>query len=213
MQIACLHTADSNVDIFEKVAADLGLSPHMLQHSVRTDLLFRVEQAGSLTPAIIAATHDAIWTVGQNADIVILNCSTLGPALDSFDGIERVVRVDHALAELAAQQNGRVTVLCTAPTTIEPTTKLFQKLAMSSAASIEIVLIEGAWEAFRSGSKAEYTRMIAEAAEQAYHEGAVQVVFAQASMAEAAVLVLNGPSPLTSPISGLKAATRMLSER
>lgn len=213
MQIACLHTADSNVDIFEEAAADLGLSPHMLQHSVRADLLFNVEQAGSLTPSIIAATHEAIRTVGENADIVILNCSTLGPALDSYEGMERVIRVDHALAEMAAQQTGLVAVLCTAPTTVEPTTELFQALATSSAATIELILIEGAWDAFRAGSLTDYSRLISEAAEQAYQQGAVQVVFAQASMAEAAILVRNGPLPLTSPISGLKAAMLMLSER
>ncbi len=56
-QLALLHTAASNVDVFEAASADLGLHDLTLSHHLRADLL-----AGG-------------------ADGVILTCSTLGPAV------------------------------------------------------------------------------------------------------------------------------------
>ncbi len=51
MRIACLHTAESNVAIFEAARPD-GVR---LRHAVRPDLLAAAEAEG-LTPEIAAAT-------------------------------------------------------------------------------------------------------------------------------------------------------------
>ncbi|WP_245317799.1 hypothetical protein [Ensifer sp. 1H6] len=49
MIIACLHTADSNVAVFEAAARELGLAAGVLRHAVRPDLLEAAERAGGLT--------------------------------------------------------------------------------------------------------------------------------------------------------------------
>ena len=65
-------------------------------------------------------------------------------------------------------------------------------------------LVDAAWAAFRGGDTNGYFRLIADAADRAYAEGAAVVALAQASMAGAAVLTREG-TPLTSPAAGLAA--------
>ena len=51
MHIACLHTAESNVAVFDNALLQLGLSDQTtLHHEVRADLLADAERAGGLTP-------------------------------------------------------------------------------------------------------------------------------------------------------------------
>ena len=50
MRIACLHTVDSNIAVFEAAAS--GLPGVTLTHHVRADLLKRAEAAGQLTDEI-----------------------------------------------------------------------------------------------------------------------------------------------------------------
>ncbi|QQC66513.1 hypothetical protein [Paraburkholderia ginsengisoli] len=97
-------------------------------------------------------------------------------------------------------------VPCAAPTTREPTARLFIHAATLSAAQADVQLVDGAWDRFRSGDSAGYLTMIAAATNTAYADGADVVALAQASMADAAELVTLGPPPLTSPQSGLAAA-------
>lgn len=210
MRIACLHTAQSNIAVFNRAAVALGLAKNVLQHTVRSDLLADAERAGGLTAAIADATRAAILDAGKDADLVILNCSTLGPAIGGPSSTVPVMRSDQALAGLAARHQGSVVVLCAVETTLESTRRLFVQMAAGSQATIDCRLIDGAWGLFKAGQINTYHASIAAAAEDAYDNGAVCVVLAQASMADAALLVRNGPTPLTSPSSALAAALEML---
>ena len=42
MRIACLHTAASNISVFDTAAKVLGIGPGVLRHEVRADLLAAV---------------------------------------------------------------------------------------------------------------------------------------------------------------------------
>ncbi len=46
MTIACLHTAESNIAVYEAAAKILGLPAGTLRHHVRADLLRAAEEAG-----------------------------------------------------------------------------------------------------------------------------------------------------------------------
>ncbi|BDC38202.1 hypothetical protein PTKU15_14990 [Paraburkholderia terrae] len=81
MRIACLHTADSNVAVFDTVAQQLNLPQGSLHHEVRADLLAAAELARGLTPDIERQTCDALLNLGRGADVVLLTCSTLGPCI------------------------------------------------------------------------------------------------------------------------------------
>src|SRR5262249_18519034 len=85
------------------------------------------------------------------------------------------------------------------------TRALFEAAARPSGTAVEIRLVPDAWDAFKEGTQDRYRAMIAEAADQAFREGAQTVALAQASMAGAAGLCREG-RPLASPIAGLKAA-------
>ncbi len=208
LRVACLHTVDSNVDVFEAAARGLGVA---LSHHVRADLLSRSEQAGGLTSEIRDEAAALLRGLAEGADAVLLTCSTVGPAATQAAIGARIpiLRVDGALAtqSVAAATLGskRVIALCAVQTTVEPTRKLFELAAEGTGVTIEMQIAPNAWAAFKSGDVAGYHRLVAEAADAAYAGGADVIALAQASMAGAAALCTRG-TPLTSPAAGLGAA-------
>jgi hypothetical protein len=208
MRIACLHTADSNVTVFNEAANSLSGDSLHLSHTVRSDLLAAAEDSGGLTKKIIADTQAALRDLCANHDAVLLTCSTLGPAVYglSTETSTRIIRADEALARQAVSQGGRLVVLCTADTTVKPTSELFHGVPRNVTSTIEIQLIPNIWSLFKTGDLSGYFSAIATAADNAYLNGANVVAFAQASMANAAALVKKGPPPLASPLCGLRAA-------
>jgi hypothetical protein len=206
MRIACLHTADSNVAVFETAAAQrTGL---VLSHSVRADLLAAAMQAGGLNAEISERTSEVLRDLADGADAVLLTCSTLGPVADCMSASVPVLRVDAALAQRAVRHGGRVAVLCAVETTLAPTGALFELAAKESGATIALRLVPGAWEMFLAGRTDEYLGMIAAASDAAFAEGYPVVALAQASMAGAAALCRKG-LPLTSPAAGLDAIAKV----
>ncbi|VTU40030.1 aspartate/glutamate racemase family protein [Variovorax sp. PBL-E5] len=214
MRIACLHTADSNIAIFETAAAEFGLAQDALRHVVRPELLLDAEKAGGLTPAIAEATGALLLSLGEDADAVLLTCSTLGPSIDAAMARSRVpmLRADAALADAAVDAGGKVVVLCAAGTTVAPTTALFEQAAQRTGARVDVRLVAGAWALFGQGDAQRYATSIADAATAAYAAGADSVALAQASMAPAARLGA-GRRPFTSPVAGLRAALAAMSGR
>ena len=209
MRIACLHTADSNIAVFEAAARQLGLAGGALHHEVRPDLLAAAEQAGMVTPEIAAQTAEALLRLSNGADAVILTCSTLGPVVETVAAQSAILisRADAALAKRAVSAGGRVVVLCAVGTTVPPTTQLFTQAAKTApACEIDVRLVMGAWALFKAGDLGGYHAAIAAAADQAYVEGATVVALAQSSMAGAALLVKSEPTPLTGPETALAAA-------
>jgi hypothetical protein len=189
MKIACLHTAGSNVAIFEAARPD-GVR---LSHAVRPDLLVAAEAEG-LTPAIAAATAQALGAL--DGDAVLLTCSTLGPAAEAAGAI----RADAALAEAATAGGGTVEVLCAAPSTLTATAELFGAAAERTGAQVTVRLVTGAWRLFHAGDHAGYAALIARDAEASRAD---VVALAQASMAPAAQLA--GRPVLTVPTAALAA--------
>jgi Asp/Glu/hydantoin racemase len=207
-RIACLHTVESNRAVFEAAERELGRGDVTVTHAVRADLLGDAEKAGGLTTEIKARAQDVLLSLAQNADAVVLTCSTVGPSVAGLAARagKPVLRVDEALAREAVKAGGRVVVLCAVETTVEPTRRLFDEAARGTAATVEMRLVPGAWAAFKSGDVAGYHRRVADAAEAALGEGASCVALAQASMAGAAKLCGPGAKVLASPAAGLAAA-------
>lgn len=213
MIIACLHTAESNIAVFDAAANDLGLSTHVLAHAVRPDLLAAAEAAGGLTDEIADETAATLLALGDGADAVLLTCSTLGPSTTRVDRAPvPVLRTDAALADKTVALGGKVVVLCAVETTMVPTTALFAEAAKGTAAALDVRLVAGAWALFGAGDRDAYLAAIARAADAAYDDGAAVVALAQASMAGAADLVNRGPRPLTSPQAGLSAALQQIAQ-
>ncbi len=214
MRIACLHTADSNIAVFNATADQLGLTPDRLSHHLRPDLLLAAANAGGLTADIQQQTVDVLLELAQTADLVLLTCSTLGPAaaVASAQALVPVWRVDQALAMQAMSRAGKTQVLYAAQTTLEPTQKLFEQVNHHPQAEMEFKWVEGAWEKFMAGDIAGYLQNVAAAADRAFQQGVDRVALAQASMSGAAELTQFGV-PLTSPRCGLRVAIEHLRKR
>ncbi len=190
--IAFLHTAQSNADLFESAARDL---PLVRSHLVRDDLLARAVDAGFLTLEIREETRALLSGQAEDADIVLVTCSTLGPAADDL-GDPCIKRVDRALAEAAVAAGKPVKALCTVPSTLGPTSDLFEDVSAGTGVAVDVKLIDGAWAHFERGDTQAYFEAIAEAADR-LASGNVTIALAQASMAPAASLCRKA-TPLTS---------------
>ncbi len=210
IRIACLHTARTNIAVFDSAMVSAGLKDVVLAHAVREDLLAAAEREQCLTAETMRETVEALTQLCVGADAVLLTCSTLGKAaeLAATDATVPVLRVDAALAAEAVKDGGRVVVLCAVETTMEPTRDLFETFASATGAEVTVRLAPGAWAAFKAGLQGRYLDMIAEAARQAQIEGATTVALAQASMAGACALFPREERPLSSPAAGLLAAVR-----
>ena len=204
LHVSCLHSTQSNIAVFEAARRALGLDDVILKHRVRSDLLAAAERAGAATPEILAQTVAELRSLAKGAHGVLLTCSTLGAAvpLVAKDLGVPVLRVDQALAREAVRQGGIVIVLCATAATIGPTRALFEDEAIATGAGVEVRVVPGAWDLFRTGRQEAYWRAIADAADAAAQEADV-VALAQASMAGAASLARH--APLTSPTTGLAA--------
>ena len=206
-RISCLHTADSNIQVFEAARRQLRLDDVVMRHRVRADLLAAAERAGGTVAPVLQRTAAELVLLADGADAVLLTCSTLGPAAALAQAATRVpvLRVDQALAEAAVRRGGTVIVLCAAGATIAPTRALFERAALLTGAEVEIRLVPGAWERFKAGDESGYLSLVAEAADLAAEEGPAAIAMAQASMAGAAPFCREA-EPLTSPAVGLAAA-------
>lgn len=201
MRIACLHTAESNIALFDAVSGD-GLT---LTHTLRSDLLTRAEAAGGLTEALREEAAGVLRGLATGVDAVLLTCSTVGPAVELAQGTVPVLRVDQALARQAVNQAGteRLLVLYAVATTLAPTRAIFAAEARPET-KLEFALVPGAWDRFRAGDVAGYHQAVADAADAAFAAGVAVVALAQASMSGAARLPRRG-TPLTSPVAALSA--------
>ncbi len=203
MKVACLHTLESNVEVFDKAAKEANIE---VIHVVREDLLKDAEVSGGLTDAIKLRAADALAKAAEQADAVVLTCSTVGPSVVPARSLtdRPVLRVDEALAERAVAMPGKLIVLYAVQTTYEPTRALFEA-AGAEKATTEYHLVEGAWDAFKSGDITRYNALVAARADEFFDGGECVVALAQASMSGAVDHCKSGV-PLTSPAVSLNTA-------
>lgn len=206
-RIACLHTHDSNIAVFDAAAQALGIAPEMLVHTVRSDLLAAVEAEG-LTAQLREQTGALLHRLAQENTAVLLTCSSLGPVVDGL-GQAQILRADAALAVAAVQGGQRVVVLCAAPSTVSATGELFSAAAQATGAWVEVRLVDGAWALFKAGERERYFERIRTAVAIAFEEGAEVVALAQASMAGATHDEPPGLHVLTSPRASVAAAVAL----
>ncbi|PQV89703.1 glutamate racemase [Cronobacter sakazakii] len=212
MKIACLHTAQSNVAIFDEAARALDLPQDALTHKVMPHLLDQAQAAGGVTPEIEKETIAALADLRTDADVVLLTCSTLGGAADFLAQDPGIMRVDRALAQATVTAGQPVVVLCAAPTTLHPTAALF-RATLPQTTPLGVELIPDAWALFESGQHDAFHQRVAEAAQQAFARGTGCVALAQASMA-GAERYFSHPKLLTSPRAALvQIAARIARER
>lgn len=208
MTIACLHTAASNIAIFDDAAKSLGMSNSSLSHIVMPHLLAEAELTGGMTAPQQQKLEQLLHSLTPWFDAILITCSTLGPVADGFiaqgNGCQ-VYRTDRMLADEVHRLAGKALVLCAAESTLAATRALFCPATLPVDQHPEVQLISGAWTAFKAGRHDEYCQLIAQAVADGKRQDADHVALAQVSMAAAASLFPQDQQPLTSPHLALQA--------
>jgi len=202
MTIACLHTAASNIALFDHAAQSLALPAHSLSHIVMPHLLAEAELSGGMTQEQQQRLAQLLHSMGPWFDAIVITCSTLGPVADTFQPQKSgcpVYRADRMLADHLHQMAGPALVLCAAESTLAATRLLFCPPTLPAEKQPQVALIPDAWAAFKAGDHQRYQALIADAVKQGREQGAQHVALAQVSMAAAANSMSESERPLTIP--------------
>ncbi|HAU5564759.1 TPA: glutamate racemase [Serratia fonticola] len=208
MTIACLHTAASNIALFDHAAHALEFPAHALSHIVMPHLLAEAELSGSMTAEQQNRLEQLLHSLTPWFDAIVITCSTLGPVADSFQSQQpgcQVYRADRILAHHLHQMAGPSLVLCAAESTLAATQSLFSPPTLPVEKQPQVALIPDAWAAFKAGDHQRYHALIADAVKQGREQGAQHVALAQVSMATAANSMPESERPLTIPQLALAA--------
>jgi Asp/Glu/hydantoin racemase len=213
--VAALYTAHSIVD---------SVSKHFYDRWPGVRLINLVD--GSLIPDVIAA-NEVTQAVERRllryymacedmaADVILNTCSSIGEATIRASRYITVpiVNIDRAMAESAVQAASSIAVLATLSTTLGPTMRLIEGVALEQKKDITVVdgLAAGAFEALSSGNADKHDRLLAETSEKVA-EKAEAIVLAQGSMARMAkeLAEKTGKPVYTSIASGIDSLKRYI---
>jgi Asp/Glu/hydantoin racemase len=203
--IGFLHTVLTLPATFSALAAELVPEADVF-HIVDESLLGVTRRTGSLTAAtrrrVLGYVESA---VEAGADLVVVTCSSIGPAADGSQSFVpvRVLRIDEAMADEAVRLGSRVGVVATLRTTLEPTAELVRARARLAEKPVAVVpaLCEGAFDALEAGDRGRHDKLVRDGVRDLARDVDV-IVLAQASMArvvegladdERTVLILASP--------------------
>jgi Asp/Glu/hydantoin racemase len=186
--IAFIHTVALLIDRFRpRFQEELPQQRcfHMLDESVLQDLL-RDGPTPAITRRIVTL---ATLAADAGADLIVFTCSSTSPAIDAARRLVPVpiVKIDDAMYAEAAGSDGRVGLLCTTRSTLEPSRSLLAEHVAASGTRVEAepVLVDGAFDALCAGKREEHDALVTESA-LALAQRADRLVLAQASLAHLA---------------------------
>ena len=184
--LALVHTSPTLAPLFNELTGRLLPDARVL-HFVDESLIKNTIAAGILEKATIRRAIALIGsTFDAGADVALVTCSSIGPAVDAAATMISVpvLRVDQPMADRAVATGRRIGVVATLPTTLEPTAELIRRRAKNAGREIELTshLCEGAFDALMSGDAPRHDAMVAKALAGLASRVDV-IVLAQASMA------------------------------
>ncbi len=219
-KIAVLHTSFVFVSVepvINELIAEL-LPGAEVMHFVDSDVLATVVREQGISPnSEQRMVHLAKAAEAAGADIIFSACSSLGPALDVAARNVRtpVVKIDEAMAILAAREGTRIGVLATVPTTLAPTSDLIQLKADELGREVQIQqrLCAGAFDVLMSGDRPRHDTMVIDQAVD-LAKSVDTIVLAQASMGRLAETLREktGLPVLSSPRMGVEYLAERVAE-
>lgn len=206
MTVAFLHTVTTLPAVFDELADELLPGVDRF-HIVDESLLGNTRKIGRLTPETKGRVHMYLESaVEAGADLVVVTCSSIGPAVD--ESALNALRIDEPMADEAVRIGKRVGVLATLSTTLEPTAEL---VARKGDVTVVSQLCEGAFDALRAGDRDRHDELV-RAGLGAIAGDVDVVVLAQASMARVTD-ALDSPVPiLSSPRLGVQRVAELIQE-
>ena len=186
MTVAFVHTVLSLPPVFGALADELVPGADVF-HSVDESLLTVTWKSGSLSPATRRRALGYVLSAAEaGADVVVVTCSSIGPAVDasaSFVPVP-VLRIDEPMADEAVRLGARVGVLATLRTTLEPTADLVARRARLAGKEIDVVshVCDGAFETLHAGDRDRHDELVRDGVRRLAADVDV-ILLAQASMA------------------------------
>lgn len=184
-RIAFVHTVGFLADEFRRLMrADLpGVDAfHILNESLLQDLLRGVDPAA--VHRRVAAQLRLAAEAG--ADLLVMTCSSTAPGVDLArqELAVPILKIDDPLCAQAVRSGRQIGLLCTASSTVAPSTALLQAHAAQQGRDVKIVpeLNGQAYRALLSGDRATHDRLV-HASARALAGAADVLVLAQASLA------------------------------
>jgi Asp/Glu/hydantoin racemase len=212
-RLAVLHTVAMLADRFKGMlrerVPDLDTF-HMLDESLLQDLM-RHGPSPIVTRRVVAF---ASLAADAGADLILFTCSSTSPGVDVARQVVAtpILKIDDPMAEKAVRTGRRIGLLCTAASTVEPSTNLVRSHAarLQREVAVESRLVDGAFQALQGGDRDRHDALIGDAAADLAPRSDV-LILAQASMAHLAEpLAERLPLPvLASP----KLAVEAIAER
>jgi Asp/Glu/hydantoin racemase len=184
-RIAFVHTVGFLIEDFgARVRAEIPDADcfHILNESLLQDLL-----RGVPLPLVYRRVVDQIVLAAEaKPDLIVVTCSSTSPAVDIARRIMplRILKIDDPMAAEAVRHGPRIGMLCTASSTVEPSSSLLRAHAAVQGRDIRVrtVLRADAYEAWMAGDRARHDTILHEAAAELSSEVDV-LVLAQASLA------------------------------
>jgi Asp/Glu/hydantoin racemase len=180
--IGFVHTVTSLTSSFTELAEELVPDAEVF-HITDETLLAITRREGRLTPTTRRRVLGYVESAAEaGADVVLVTCSSIGPAVDaSRDFVDvPLVRIDEAMADEAVRIGSRIGVVATLASTLEPTVQLIER--KGDGITVTAHLCEGAFEALSAGDRDRHDELVREGL-RAVLAGNDVVVLAQASMA------------------------------
>jgi hypothetical protein len=199
MSLLCLHTAEVHRATFDGLRD--RISPGTpIRHVVREDWLQRAQTG--LDPLLKA---EVTQTINTATGPVICTCTTLGPVAETAGAI----RIDRPMMRRAAENFGDILLAYCLQSTEQPSHDLLaqEMKAAGNPYRIAPLFLGQHWPLFEQGHPHAFARAVAMDIRNVVSQrsGIRAVVLAQASMAGAAMLLSDLPTPvLASPVLALK---------
>lgn len=184
-RIGFIHTVGFLVeDLRERMRATYPEADcfHILNESLLQDLL-RGAPKELVYRRVVA---QVVIAAEAGADIIVVTCSSTSPAADIARQVVRqpVLKIDDPMAAEAIRRGPRIGLLCTASSTVEPSSTLLRQHAtlQGREALITPVVKPDAYRALMAGDRARHDDIVRAAARDLGQEVDV-IVLAQASLA------------------------------
>ncbi|HEY0444067.1 MAG TPA: aspartate/glutamate racemase family protein [Candidatus Limnocylindrales bacterium] len=207
-RVTLVHTVRGLVPVFRDLTNELV--PGVATTDVVDEGLLEETVAAGRIPEATARRLESLVgaAVDHGSDVVLVTCSSVGPAVDEIR--ERtgwpVVRVDEAMADAALALGSAIGVIATLSSTLEPTAELIRRRAGDRQVVVITRLCEGAFAALKAGDLNRHDDAVREGLRDLLPLVDV-IVLAQASMARVATTLGGdaGDTPiLASPRLGVE---------
>ena len=212
MTIGFVHTTTTHAATFNELADELIPGVERF-HIVDESLLSDTRKAGTLTPATKRRVLTYIASaVEAGADVVVVTCSSIGPAVDESRAFVPVpvLRIDEPMVVEACRHGSRIGVLATLTTTLEPTIDLIGRHVREVTVTSHVC--PGAFDALQAADHDRHDELVRAGLREIVGEVDV-VVLAQASMARIidALPEEERPVPiLSSPRLGMRRVAELV---